>query len=67
MTSATGDQKDWIEPWAESHEFNEDDVTEYYWCEGRGEVQTIIEVQNASFEDGTDWNGPEPSEPKKHD
>lgn len=65
MTNGTGDRKDWIEPWAESREFNENDVTEYYWCEGRGEVRTIIEIQNVQFEDGTEWNAPEPIEPDK--
>jgi len=53
-----GDQKDWIEPWAESHEFHEDDVTAYYWCEGRGDVKTTIEIQDVKFQDGSGWTAP---------
>ena len=45
MTAGKGGQKDWIEPWSESHEFNEDDVTEGYWCEEQSplnEVQGVV-------------------------
>lgn len=57
--SSIGDQKDWIEPGAESHEFDEDDATGYYWCEGQGNVKTIIEIQDVRFEDGSEWTAPE--------
>jgi hypothetical protein len=64
--SAIGAQKDWIEPWAESREFDEDDVTGYYWCEGQKEVQTIIEIQDVRFEDGSKWAAPEAPDPNQH-
>lgn len=62
-----GDQKDWIEPWAESREFDEDDVTGYYWCEGQGNVKTIIEIQNVRFEDGSEWTAPQKADEDHHD
>jgi hypothetical protein len=67
ITSSTGDKKDWIEPWAESHEFSEDDVTGYYWCEGQGEVRTIIEIQDVRFDDGTEWDAPESGKLDNHE
>jgi hypothetical protein len=67
ISSGTGSEKDWIEPWAESHQFSEDDVTEYYWCEGQGEVQTIMEIQNVQFEDGSEWTAPEAPDSGHHE
>jgi hypothetical protein len=56
ITYGTGSERDWIEPMADSRQFDEDDVTSYYWCEG--EAQTRIEVLDVRFEDGTRWNAP---------
>jgi hypothetical protein len=67
ITSTTGDRKDWIEPWAESREFDEVGGTGYYWCEGQGEVQTIIEIQNVWFEDGSEWAAPKAHDTNGHD
>jgi hypothetical protein len=56
ITYGTGSERDWIEPMGVSRQFDEDDVTSYYWCEG--EAQTRIEVLDVGFEDGTSWNAP---------
>jgi hypothetical protein len=61
LTYGTGSERDWIEPMGISRQFDEDDVTSYYWCEG--EAQTSIEVLDARFEDGTSWNA---SQSHKH-
>ncbi|MDR3711966.1 MAG: hypothetical protein P4L51_04060 [Puia sp.] len=56
ITYGTGTERDWIEPMNVSRQFDEDDVTSYYWCEG--EPKTSIEVLDVRFEDGTSWNAP---------
>lgn len=52
----TGDKKNWIEPGGISPEFLEQYVVGTYWCEGSPQI--VIEIQNAWFEDGTNWEAP---------
>jgi hypothetical protein len=56
ITYGTGNERDWIEPMAISRQFDENEVTSYYSCEG--EARTRIEVLDVGFGDGTSWEAP---------
>lgn len=53
IIEGTGTQRDWIEPLGTSRQWTEEYNTAVYRCEGEKKIN--IEIQNAGFEDGTEW------------
>ncbi|HYG99780.1 MAG TPA: hypothetical protein VD837_11665 [Terriglobales bacterium] len=59
----TGAASDAIEPGGVSRTFDENYSAYLYWCEGEHRIR--IEIDHAYFEDGREWNAPEPSRQEK--